>query len=32
VALVERLFGTVDAGVLPPIPEKLGGRRRLLWR
>jgi protein-tyrosine-phosphatase len=31
-ALVERLFGEVDAGVLPPIPEKLGGRRRLLWR
>jgi protein-tyrosine-phosphatase len=31
-ALVERLFGTVDAGVLPPIPEKLGRRRGLLWR
>jgi protein-tyrosine-phosphatase len=31
-ALVERLFGTVDTQALPPIPEKLGRRRRALWR
>jgi protein-tyrosine-phosphatase len=32
VTLVERLFGVEAADSLPPVPKKLGGARKTLWR